>query len=247
MISTLISVLGAFGIIFYAPENSKRTKNEQCRLKYSRGIPFEYYAGEYLSVEESEHRIRQVIIIGMSGILATLPWLSPRLDSPNQEKLGFSSDKPVIEQNQKNLTIFEDSILIENSNSTKIDQAIEGSRSPSVQNLLKISGGKENGVIPGAHGFKTSPPISRPYRQNIGTPGSNKPPRAPSGFYRMPPKITNGGFYGNPGGNGGNGNGNSGGGDFNQGIELYKGNSKLEQCPEYYPYTSKSKKKNRKR
>jgi len=55
----------------------------------------------------------------------------------------------------------------------------------------------------------------------------------------MPPKIVgNGGNPGVNGGNGGNDRGNPGG-DFNSGIDLHQDKFNLEQCPEYYPYTTK--------
>ena len=76
--------------------------------------------------------------------------------------------------------------------------------------VLDSANAKDNSIIPGTHGFK--PPISGPYwnnprfnnlalgrnRQNTGkgvSPGINKPPRAPSGFWIPQKLVEKQGFY----------------------------------------------------
>jgi len=123
---------------------------------------------------------------------------------------------------------------------------------------LKSADAKDNPIIPGAHGYK--PPISRVNRnnskfnnqalggtrQNIGKgvfPGANKPPRAPSGFWKPPKPVEKQGLYGGATGFGSSGSG-SPGDDSNPNNPRFKTKSS-DQCqnPNYFNQVQKKKKK----
>ena len=180
-----------------------------------------------------------VVIAGiLAGLISNSTAIEPHLpnNSPSIEKVLSNQEFNLLEENDRQVSL---NTSLTNEKSNFSEEEVKA---------LEIS--NQTILVKGVDGFSVNPtyPGRRPGASR--TPShSSKPPRAPSGFYRMPAKpVKNQGVHGGATGLGGSSGSGSGspGDDSNPNNPSFNTESSNQcQDPSYYSQPKKSIKKNR--
>jgi hypothetical protein len=194
--------------------------------------------------------LKRTIILSLVGILFSIIWIiHPISYDEMRSRHPIYSQENVVVVNSPSISNQGFNLLENNDRKVSLNTSLTNKKSNFSEEEVKALGmNNETILVKGVDGYTVTPNYagrrSSPGRTPSSPSHGSKPPRVPSGFYRMPHKpVEKQGIYGGPTSLGGSSGSDSGSGSPGD-DSINKKSSNQSQDPSYYHQSKKKKKKN---